>query len=225
LINYFGIPQPNYPCKLTTLFHCKTVSNLNFPAYLSANFFVTMITRLLLLVTSVFFFLFAAAQTRFTKNQKVEVEWKGKWYKATILQVKNNGYKVHYDGYASSRDENVTENRIRLANAVNPANNASQPKGSVKYGKYNCTASKYTGGSYEYLPKGSFVLAKKGTYTYNGFAKPSTGTFSVDAKGVISFKGGYLDKGQATPMEGEQNRYYLVFPTIPDGRWTCKWIE
>lgn len=94
-----------------------------------------------------------------------------------------------------------------------------------KYGKYNCTATKYSGGSYEYIPKGSFVLNKNGTYAYHGFSKPSPGTFSVDAKGVISFKGGYLDKGQATPMAGEQNRYYLVFPTIPDGRWTCRLIE
>ena len=66
------------------------------------------------------------------------------------------------------------------------------------YGKYSCTASKYNNGFYEYLPKGSFVLAKNGSYTYNGFSKPSKGTFKVDAAtGVISFSGGYFDKGAA----------------------------
>ncbi|HET7896927.1 MAG TPA: hypothetical protein VFL47_04645 [Flavisolibacter sp.] len=96
---------------------------------------------------------------------------------------------------------------------------------NIKYGKYGCTASKYNNGFYEFLPKGSFVLAKNGSYTYNGFAKPSSGTFKVDTKGVIAFSGGYLDKGAATPIQGKENRYYLVFPTIPDGRWTCSFIE
>jgi hypothetical protein len=113
-----------------------------------------------------------------------------------------------------------------ILTACGQSKTASPKKAAaIKYGKYNCTASKCSGGSYEYIAKGSFVLNKNGSYAYNGFSKPSTGTFSVDAKGVISFKGGYLDKGQATPMEGEQNRYYLVFPTIPDGRWTCRLIE
>lgn len=165
------------------------------------------------------------AQNKFIKNQKVEVEWKGKWYKATVLEAKDQAYKVHYDGFASSWDEMVTASRIRpLQNGtVSPV--AAKGNSTPRYGKYNCTASKYSGGSYEYIAKGSFVLNKNGSYAYNGFSKPSTGTFTVDANGIVSFKGGYLDKGRATPMEGQENRYYLVFPTIPDGRWTCKWIE
>lgn len=102
------------------------------------------------------------------------------------------------------------------------AQKAAVVKAALHYGKYGCTASKYNNGSYEFLPKGSFVLTQNGTYTYNGFAKPSSGKFTVNAAtGVISFSGGYFDKGTATPMEGRANRYYLVFPTIPDNRWTC----
>ncbi|WP_121352940.1 hypothetical protein [Flavisolibacter nicotianae] len=97
---------------------------------------------------------------------------------------------------------------------------------AVQYGKYGCTASTYKNGYYEFLPKGSFVLAKGGSYTYLGFSKPSSGTFKVDgASGVISFRGGYFDKGVATPIEGKPNRYYLVFPTIAGGRWTCGLTE
>jgi hypothetical protein len=96
----------------------------------------------------------------------------------------------------------------------------AQNKNLPKFGKYNCTASKYVNGFYEYTPRGSFVIAKNGTYTYNGFKKPSKGTFNIDAKGNLSFNGGYLSKGKAEKFEG-QNRFWLVFPSIPDNRWTC----
>ncbi len=66
---------------------------------------------------------------------------------------------------------------------------AQNTAAAVKYGKYGCTASKYTGGSYEYTPKGSFTLKKDGTYTYEGFQKPSKGIFTVDAKGRITATG------------------------------------
>src|SRR5438105_518018 len=65
------------------------------------------------------------------------------------------------------------------------------------YGKYGCTASSYSGGFVQYSPKGSFVIEKNGRYTYNGFKKPSTGTFTVDKQGNLLFKGGYFDGGKA----------------------------
>lgn len=169
---------------------------------------------------------FVYCQGKYAVNQKVEVEWKGKWYKATILKVENDGYAIHYDGYASSWDETVVPARIRPI----AKEEAKQPitlnkKPSLKYGKYGCSVSKYRNGSYEYSGKGSFVLAKDGTYTYHGFEKPSAGKFVKDSSGVVSFKGGYFNGGKATPIGGQENRYYLVFPTIPDGRWTCSCTE
>ena len=169
---------------------------------------------------SFFYSLLAYSQSNFTVNQKVEVLWKGRWYKATVLTVKGNAYKIHYDGYASSWDETVPKNRIRNINTESKTGASI-----VKYGKYSCTAMKYINGQYEYLAKGSFVLSKDGSYTYYGFEKPSIGKFKVDASGVISFSGGYFKGGEATPMEGQDNRYYVVFPTIPDGRWTCSWVS
>jgi hypothetical protein len=177
--------------------------------------------RIILCFLLCFFFSISAfAQSNFTVNQKVEVLWKGTWYKATVLAVKGNAYKVHYDGYASSWDETVPENRIRIVSKEN-----KKATSALKYGKYNCTASKYINGQYEYLPKGSIVFSKDGTYTYYGFEKPSTGKYKVDGTGVITFNGGYLKGGKATPMEGRENRYYVVSPTIPDGRWTCSWVS
>lgn len=103
-----------------------------------------------------------------------------------------------------------------------PATGIGQTKTPVKYGKYSCTASHYSHGSYEFIPRGSFTLYKNGTYAYNGFAKPSVGKFTVDAQGSILFSGGYLDHGKAEKID-RPNKYFLVFPTNPDNRWTSTW--
>jgi hypothetical protein len=43
----------------------------------------------------------------------VEVNWKGKWYSARILEAKEDRHLVHYAGYDDSWDEWVPDNRIR----------------------------------------------------------------------------------------------------------------
>jgi len=91
-------------------------------------------------------------------------------------------------------------------------------------GKYGCTTSRYNSAtqSYEITPRGSFTIAADKSYRYHGFSKPSAGRYRFDAgSGKISFLGGYFDKGEATPIAGEKNRYYLTTPTLPDNRWTC----
>ena len=88
------------------------------------------------------------------------------------------------------------------------------------YGKYNCTASTYRNGSYEYIPRGSFTITKNGKYVYNGFEQPSAGTFTVDKVGSLFFKGGYLNGGKAEKTD-RPNKYFLVFPANPDNRWTA----
>ena len=93
-----------------------------------------------------------------------------------------------------------------------------------KYGKYGCTASKFRNGSYEYTPRGSFVITKEGKYTYSGFQKPSVGKFTVDKKGNLLFKGGYLDKGKAEKID-RPDKFFLVFPANPDNRWTCGCVD
>src|SRR5262249_34884394 len=60
-------------------------------------------------------------------NDHVEVEWKGDWYQAQIIQVQGKQYKVHYDGYESSWDEWVDNNRIRAARVTeNPTTSTTQ---------------------------------------------------------------------------------------------------
>jgi sRNA-binding protein len=44
----------------------------------------------------------------------VEVSWNGTWYNATVLVVNRDGtFRIHYDGWEASWDENVPPARIR----------------------------------------------------------------------------------------------------------------
>lgn len=52
---------------------------------------------------------------QFKVGEKVEIEWKGQWYKGAILQVNKDTYKVSYDGWGSLYDEWVSVSRIREA--------------------------------------------------------------------------------------------------------------
>ena len=107
---------------------------------------------------------------------------------------------------------------------LNITANAQQNNITPRYGKYVCTASKYVNGMYEYIPRGSIVITKAGTYTYLGFEKKSTGKFSIDSKGNLFFKGGYLDGGKAEKID-RPNKFFVVFPTIPDNRWTATLLD
>jgi hypothetical protein len=54
----------------------------------------------------------------------------------------------------------------------------------LQYGKYNCTASKYSNGSYEFIPRGSFTISANGTYTYSGFEKNAEGDSKLIKMGI-----------------------------------------
>ncbi len=43
----------------------------------------------------------------------VEVEWKGKWFKAEIIETNGEDFKIHYSGYADTFNESVAPSRIR----------------------------------------------------------------------------------------------------------------
>lgn len=111
---------------------------------------------------------------------------------------------------------------ILLSAVPSLSQNAAPAK--LKYGKYSCTASKYRNGSFEFIPRGSFVITAGGKYTYYGFEKPSAGTYSVDKQGNLHFKGGYLDGGKAEKTD-RADKFFLVFPANPDNRWTCSWTS
>ena len=58
-------------------------------------------------------------------GEKVDVQWKGDWYPAKVIEVKSGQWKIHYDGFSSAWDEWVKADRIRAAQGASPASRAS----------------------------------------------------------------------------------------------------
>ncbi|MFO0738574.1 MAG: agenet domain-containing protein [Labilithrix sp.] len=56
-----------------------------------------------------------ASPSKWKVGDNVDVSWNGSWWAASIIGVNGNLYRVHYTGWASSWDENVTLARIRPA--------------------------------------------------------------------------------------------------------------
>jgi hypothetical protein len=54
-------------------------------------------------------------------NARVEAEWEGDWYPATILEVRGSKYRIHYLGYGTEWDEWVEAERLRRRPTITPA--------------------------------------------------------------------------------------------------------
>lgn len=157
-----------------------------------------------------------AAARAFQVGDELEAQQGGRWSLARIVAVKDGQYRVHYDGQPRSRDEWVPAARLRAL----PGGPVQTPR--LAAGKYACTTQTMnSGGTVEFQPKGAVVLAANGTYQYLGFKTPSPGTYRADAASrALSFRGGHLDGGEATPIVQRPGRFYLTAPRIGE-RWTC----
>jgi hypothetical protein len=49
----------------------------------------------------------------FETREEVEVEWRGAWWPAIVLEKRGDRFRVHYDGWGSEWDEVVDSGRIR----------------------------------------------------------------------------------------------------------------
>ncbi len=128
-------------------------------------------------------------------------------------------------------DAPATKQETTETKTAAPANNTKPEQvvatinaPGLKFGKYGCTASTMRNGTVEYQGRGFLTINDKGQYTYEGFNEPSSGTYTVDEKGNLHFKGGYLDAGEATKID-RPNKFFLTFAANPDNRWTCGLIE
>lgn len=158
-------------------------------------------------------------------GDRVEADYMG-WYPGKIVEVLNNGDQYNVELYPPDGGKPFIywflKTRLRPYAGKMPVQEPLTAK--LVIGKYGCTATQYVNGSYEYLTRGSFLITRNGRYTYNGFKKPSTGTYTSDKLGNLFFKGGYLDGGKAEKID-RPNKFFLVFPANPDHRWTCGLIE
>lgn len=173
----------------------------------------------------------------FKVGDRVEADYMG-WYPGKVIEVKPEGYQYKIELYPPDGKEPFEYlfhyKRVRAVAASNSSGSAENKAGNQKntsnklaYGKYGCisTTGSAARGNYQIHPRGSFVITAGGKYTYYGYENPSPGTFKADDKGVLQFKGGAFDGGEATPLgEGYENQFFLVYPTITDNRWKCKLV-
>lgn len=74
--------------------------------------------------------------SKYSVGSKVEILWSGSWYKGEVLEVNNDKYKIHYDGYGSNWDEWLTTERLRAqGNSATSTNTSSEntSSGNSKY--------------------------------------------------------------------------------------------
>lgn len=66
-------------------------------------------------------------------GDKVDVNWNGSWWKGEIVTAKPPTYHVHYIGWSSSWDEDVTQDRLRPpTTAAQEGTEAPTPKAAAK---------------------------------------------------------------------------------------------
>ncbi|MFO0676545.1 MAG: hypothetical protein U0169_08425 [Polyangiaceae bacterium] len=53
----------------------------------------------------------------FASGDAVDVKWNASWWKAEVLAVNAGTYRIHYAGWSSSWDEDVTPDRVRAQTA------------------------------------------------------------------------------------------------------------
>ena len=63
----------------------------------------------------------------------IEVEWRGTWYAAQVLQVSGGLTRIHYTGWDSSWDEWVPAGRIRPAGTVSAPQQPPMPPDAVAF--------------------------------------------------------------------------------------------
>jgi hypothetical protein len=54
-----------------------------------------------------------AATSAYHVGQKVDVFWGSKWWPSTVVEVKDERYRIHYDGWSDTSDEWVGPDRVR----------------------------------------------------------------------------------------------------------------
>ena len=121
------------------------------------------------------------------KGDRVEVKWGGQWYKAEILEAKNDLYRIHYEGYGSNWDEWVTPGRIRptaTVQSVQDQPTMSQLATSTKSGHQPSGGSWKVGDKVEAWNVTWYkaTILEIGTGQYKGYYKVRYEGFSISSE-------------------------------------------
>jgi len=83
----------------------------------------------------------------YNAGTKVEINYNFVWYKGSVIEVKGDQYKIHYDGYGDSSDEWVKKDRLRLPAAT--TNNTSTPSKNTSIANNNPITTPVNASSYK----------------------------------------------------------------------------
>ncbi|MEJ7627474.1 MAG: hypothetical protein WKF35_11465 [Ferruginibacter sp.] len=122
-------------------------------------------------------------RAQFKVGDKIEAMDKGKWFNATILETKGNGYLVHWEGYSSTYDAIISAEKVRnkTGSAINEADSGS-PKMS---------------GALPNLPGTWWALQSRGKPgATKEFSTPPTMDFCKSGKWTLGLYGGTNEGGQ-----------------------------
>lgn len=124
------------------------------------------------------------AQTEYKVNDRVEVLYQGKWYKATVLKTDKGRYFVHWDGYSASYDSWAKQEEVRpMGTTTNTTTTNSTTTNS------NTTNNTTTSGT-------KYKVGDKVVYMVQEFPE---GT-------ILGFKNGYCILDIADPMYRDQGK-------------------
>jgi|CXWL01.1.fsa_nt_gi hypothetical protein len=75
------------------------------------------------------------AQAGYKVGSKIEVQGNAEWFKAEVLEVKGDSYKIAFDGYGSAYHEWVKADRMRPIGANRQSNNQNAAANQVRTSK------------------------------------------------------------------------------------------
>ena len=184
-----------------------------------------------LLLFASLFAAFVHAAPALRVGDKVQVQWHGGWYAATVLEVgtgaRRGTYKISYAGLGSSWDEYVPPSRIAADNlaadnrAAAPQTQASRPAAQSVIpspeGRYVCQA--FEAGQLH--NQGEFVLNPGGSY--RDLMYKSGGNWSLDkGSGEMIFRGGSLaNRARARLVITGQGKTAVEFTWPGDAKRWC----
>jgi len=137
---------------------------------------------------SVLFFVLLFIASLFTYGQKVgdkvKVKKSGKYYTATIKQVKNSKYYVDYDGLKSSMNEWVTKDRIKpIKSTTGGKTDANTGNNKVTDNKTNNTST-----SPKWKVGDKVMVLSQGSWKSATILKEYNGMYQIHYNGYYSSK-------------------------------------
>ncbi len=142
------------------------------------------------------------ATASYAAGDKVDVNWKGSWWKGEVVAVKGDKFRIHYVGWSATWDEDVGADRLRAPTATAQAGTEATPAPSASVETTAASATAEPAASA--APTATVAAAKKAAYKAGD---------RVD----INWKGSW-HQGRVVSLVGTQFRVHYL-------GWGANWDE